>query len=138
MIIVRFEALADHRSRIMELRRIVEFLDIPGVSDRTAKISNEQLRCAFLLAESPDVSCFSSTYSSCLWSLVIYYYSQTHRPKQRSRSKNMSKNDAYTNDLVCQLWRHIGRFARRENYTIWKDIECAKTDNSSPEFVSLV
>lgn len=57
VIIVRFEALADHRTRITELRRIVEFLDIPNDNGKRTKISDERLRCAFLLAESPSVSC---------------------------------------------------------------------------------
>ena len=79
VIIVRFEALAGHLSRITELRRIVEFLDIPGISDsRRTKISNERLRCAFLLAESSDVSFISSTYSIYLFFFNGFFIIHRH------------------------------------------------------------
>ena len=64
--------------------------------------NDAQLECAFALADNRD----------------------THRIVDKSTT--MSKEEAYTPSLVCEMWALFGVHAEKHGYHIWRDINCSK------------
>ena len=52
-IFLRFEDLVNITTRYSTLRKVIEFIDLPSL--RNVNLSDNQLACAFMLAESPHV-----------------------------------------------------------------------------------
>jgi hypothetical protein len=79
--------------------------------------SQERLECAFILADDPHA----------------------HRPKS---ADDMTKDKAYTKDIVCDMWKYFGKYALRTGYkpyggydcpldTSDEDIKCANTGSGT-------
>ena len=96
---IRYEDLLNARTRLLTLRKIVDFLRLsPAPSD-------EALSCALRLADNPHI----------------------HRDKRLERDNQliMSAKHAYANEsFVCQLWQLVGRTAARSGYAPFGGVQC--------------
>lgn len=90
LLVVSFEDLVDRQKREGVLREMVEF------ADARPKPTDDALRCAFLLADSPHI----------------------HRDRRAETSAAVvSIDDAFSNrTLVCQMWQLMRRRASRLGY----------------------
>lgn len=71
--------------------------------------SNDQLECAYLLAESRHA----------------------HRVTD-SQAQLMTKAEAYTRPLACRMWNLFGASAARYNYSVWGSYDCSNITVAVP------
>jgi len=94
-IYVRYEDLMNENIRYQELKKIILFLNYT--------ISDDRLYCAFILADQ----------------------SQTHRSLNRSLSSIITKDEAYSDELICSMWKLMGRVAMQYNYGCYRNLNCS-------------
>ena len=99
---VRYEDLKDKSTRIDAMRTISSFLGLNHPS-------NDQLECAYLLAESRHA----------------------HRVTD-AQAQLMTKSEAYTRPLACRMWNLFGASATRYNYSVWGGYDCSNITVAVP------
>jgi len=99
---VRYEDLKDKSTRIDAMRAISSFLGLNHPS-------NDQLECAYLLAESRHA----------------------HRVTD-AQAQLMTKSEAYTRPLACRMWNLFGASAARYNYSVWGGYDCSNITEAVP------
>lgn len=96
-IVPRYEEMKDDRTKFDILRSVVAFL---GFSPED--IPDERVYCAFLLSSHPN----------------------TDRTKKEEGQAIMSKQEAYTKDVVCKVWAVLGPAAAMYGYGTFDGISC--------------
>ena len=110
---LKYEQLQNTTIRKSELRSVVDFIGIELNKRRSGepfnssvKVTDEQLECAFVLADS----------------------NSTHRnmvPSAEGREAAvMTKERAYTKPLVCCMWAMFGAIASEVGYTPYRNADC--------------
>ena len=93
----RYDRLLQETTRIEELKNMLRFLNY-------TEVSNERLRCAFVLAETPRIK----------------------------RVKKLSITQAYLHvkpGLVCDLWPYVRSFAGNFSYEMWQPKDTSQRVN---------
>jgi hypothetical protein len=103
LLTISFEDLVHYERRSDVLRQMVDFVNAQP------RASDDALRCAFALADSPHI----------------------HRDKSAERSSGViSIGDAYANkSLVCYMWSFVRRRASKLGYAPFGDVNC---DHEAP------
>ena len=98
LLTISFEDLVHYERRSDVLRQMVDFVNAQP------RASDDALRCAFALADSPHI----------------------HRDKSAERSSGViSIGDAYANkSLVCYMWSFVRRRASKLGYAPFGDVNC--------------
>jgi len=95
ILIIRYEDLKDTHTRIAVLRLITNFLKLNEEPEST-----ERLQCAFQMADVEKV----------------------HRAV--NQSEYMSKEEVYTEEIVCKMWRNLAAVSIPIGYRIWGNFSC--------------
>eukprot|EP00607_Mallomonas_marina_P005791 CAMPEP_0182437060 /NCGR_PEP_ID=MMETSP1167-20130531/84791_1 /TAXON_ID=2988 /ORGANISM="Mallomonas Sp, Strain CCMP3275" /LENGTH=509 /DNA_ID=CAMNT_0024629847 /DNA_START=245 /DNA_END=1774 /DNA_ORIENTATION=- len=101
ILIIRYEDLKDTHTRIAVLRLITNFLKLNEEPEST-----ERLQCAFQLAEQGKV----------------------HRAV--NDSEYMSKEEVYTEEIVCKMWRNLAAVSIPFGYGIWGNFSCSDVNKA--------
>jgi len=124
-IFVSYERLKDRATRTGELARILAFLRIQPQQ----QVTQEQLECAFVLAESKRAHRTAST-------LALRPTGEglpLAGPPSADPQLFMTKPLAYTRPLVCRMWALFGRFAAQHGYRPYNGYNCTTpTQNWQP------
>lgn len=105
-LITRYEDLKNIHKRMKELNRIVQFINAPKIMKEGRMVDidiDTRVCCAFKLAES----------------------GQVHRPGSQHARRYVTKEDVYTDQYVCMLWKnYLGKYSSHGGYAVYRNIAC--------------